>query len=147
MARRGSNSGRKSSSRKLDKKNIRRQSNPQSREDKVKAIGDDIEAQIRGYLPQLIMESELRQRDMAEVMGVGGPTLKLFVEEFESGYAGATGEAKAKPYGLDKEEAPDLKLGSRDAVVPWGETDDASFGSKPDKKTATKPPKKPSRKK
>jgi hypothetical protein len=148
MARRGSGSGgKKPNRRNLDKKNVRRQSNPKTPEEKKKAIGDDLESEIRGYLPQMIMESELRQRDMAEVLGVGGPSLSLFVDEFESGYSGATGEPASQPYDLDKEQRPDLKLDSREAVVPWGVADDANFEGSPDKSTSKKPPtKKPRRK-
>lgn len=134
-------------SRNLDKKNTRRQSNPQGKQEKIKAIGDDIEAQIRAYLPQLVLESELRQRDMAEVMGMGGPSLELFIEECKSGYADSTDRNESEPYDLDKEQSPDLGLKSQDAALTFASGDDANFDSSPDKKTARKPKQNSRRKK
>lgn len=143
----GGSGGRTPRNRKLDKKNVRRQSNPQGKEGKVKAIKDDLEAEIRSRLPQMVLESELRQRDMAEVLGVGGPALELYIEQFELGYADATGENKAKPYGLDKENNPELELESREAILPWSVSDDANASNQPDRNSKRKPKRKPGKRK
>lgn len=140
MAGKGRGSRRqKPKTRNLDKKNTRQTSNPTGKQEKIKAIGDNVEGKIRAYLPQMVLESELRQRDMAEVLGVGGPSLELFIDEFQSGYAESTDRNKSEPYDLEKEQAPGLKLESQDVALKFDAGDDVNFDASPDKKTARKP--------
>ncbi|MEL7039763.1 MAG: hypothetical protein AAFO04_29800, partial [Cyanobacteria bacterium J06592_8] len=101
---------------KPNKKNSRRQSDPQSPTERKQAIADDIESQIYSYQPVLAMESQVRQNDLKTVMGIGGANLKLFIDHYEENYQDITGD-KSRPSQSGKSERPDLHQVSRDTTV------------------------------
>ena len=122
---------------KPDRANTRRQSNPQTPQDKKQAIADDIEGAIYAYQPVLAMESAVRQNDMAIVMGIGSPNLKLFIDQHEAGYREAVG-SRGKASKAEKEAAPQLDQVSRDTTV-----DGDRKGTKPNKRQPRTPTGKP----
>ena len=122
------------------KNNIRRTSNPKTPQEQIHAIGDDLEAAIKGYIPVLIMEGALDRRNLRQVLGSGGPELELFKEEFEKIYPNAAVKGEESKEKRDKNSAPVLDKVSRDSTVNYNLPKDTN--SNPPNKTTTKKGKK-----
>lgn len=125
-----------------NQKNIRRGSNPKTPAEQKQAIADDIEAEIRGYLPVIEMEGALMRRNLRQVLGIGGPDLKQWEQEFESDFEKSSVKDKKEAPPV-KQELPDLKRVSIDTTVKINVPKPSKSSGVPNKpKSSNKPPKK-----
>jgi hypothetical protein len=123
---------------KPDSKNTRRQSQPKTPGEQKQAIADDIESAIYSYQPVLAMESAIRINDVQIALGIGGPNLKLFIDQLETNYKDVVG-GRSNQSKVEKESSPELKQISRDTTI-----DSDRKGAKPNTRKPNPPSSKPS---
>lgn len=122
------------------KNNTKRSSNPKTPGEQKQAIADDIESEIRSYIPVLKMEGAFMKRMLRQVEGVGGPKLKQYKEELESGFENTSQRSKVDEF--DKKEAPEIRQISTDTTAKINVLKPSNSSGKPNP-----PKKKPSSKK
>lgn len=125
---------------KPNSKNIKRSSSPKTPGEQKQAIADDIESEIRSYIPVLKMEGAFIKRMLRQVEGVGGPKMKQYKEELESGFENTSQRSKDDEF--DKKEAPFIKQVSTDTTAKINVPKPSNDSGKPNS-----PKKKPSSKK
>lgn len=108
-------------SNKPKQENVRRTSQPKSKEEQVQAIADDIKSELVGFILRERLAQQVTVESVRIALGRGGNKLDEFLEEYTSGYKRAVpGNQLATEIQDEKKNEPELKQVSRDASLNLG---------------------------
>lgn len=136
-----------SSKKNISKKNIkahgkprkeinRRTSTPNSPEDAMQHIAEDLESEVLSYIRRATMQRAINRMDMRQVLGVGGADLEQYEDLIKEGFASAIEKSDpAKPFGMDRDDRPIMNQVSNEIELKSELKKEVDITAKTDDKT------------